>query len=339
MLAALTTLGRARRRIGRAGGGPVIITLTLNCAIDETVEVDHFSEGDTNRVGAIRRDIGGKGINVARVLKELGYEPLASGFAPGNLGRMIEDTLVDSGIGTELVPFAGETRTNINIIDRATHSTTVLAATGPDVPPEAVAQLRERLLRRIRADTWLVLAGSIPPPLDPSLHIELIAAVQERGGGIALDADGPVVGAVLQSDVRPTLLKLNDHELERLQGSPLESGEAVLAATRELQSRGVPNVVITRGQYGAIAVTAEGDFRALPPAVDVRSAVGAGDGFLAGLLLGLKRGRGWTGALALATAAGSAVCLTPGTALCTAAQVEELVPLTTVTPIRERTRV
>lgn len=317
----------------------MIITLTLNPAIDETVEVDRFGEGDTNRVGAIRRDIGGKGINVARVLKELGYEPLASGFAPGNLGRMIEDTLVDSGIGTELVTFAGETRTNINIIDRATHSITVLAATGPDVPPEAVAQLRERLLRRIRADTWLVLAGSIPPPLDPSLLIELISAVQERGGATALDADGPVVAAVLKSDVRPTLLKLNDHELERLQGSPLESGEAVLAATHELQSRGVPNVVITRGQYGAIAVTAEGDFRALPPAVEVRSAVGAGDGFLAGLLLGLKRGRGWTGALALATAAGSAVCLTPGTALCTAAQVEELLPLITVTPIRERTRV
>ena len=317
----------------------MIITLTLNPAIDETVEVDHFSDGDTNRVVAIRRDIGGKGINVARVLKELGYEPLASGFAPGNLGRMIEDTLVDSGIGTELVTFAGETRTNINIIDRATHSTTVLAAAGPDVPPDAVAQLRERLLRRIRADTWLVLAGSIPPPLDPSLHIELIAAVQERGGATALDADGPVVEAVLRSTVRPALLKLNDHELERLQGSPLESGEAVLAAARELHSRGVPNVVITRGQYGAIALTAEGEFRTLPPAVEVRSAVGAGDGFMAGLLLGLKRGRGWTGALALATAAGSAVCLTPGTTLCTAAQVEELLPLTAVTPIRERSRV
>ena len=82
MLAALTTLGRARRRIGRAGGGPVIITLTLNPAIDETVEVDHFSEGDTNRVGAIRRDIGGKGINVARVLKELATSPSPAASRP-----------------------------------------------------------------------------------------------------------------------------------------------------------------------------------------------------------------------------------------------------------------
>ena len=113
----------------------MIITLTLNPAIDETVEVYGFSEGDTNRVVAIRRDIGGRGINVARVLKELGYEPLTSGFAPGNLGRMIEDSLLDAGIGTELVTFAGETRTNINVINRATHSHTLLAEPGPAVPP------------------------------------------------------------------------------------------------------------------------------------------------------------------------------------------------------------
>lgn len=314
----------------------MIITLTLNPAIDETVEVEHFSAGDTNRVLSIRRDIGGKGINVARVLKELGYEPLASGFAPGLLGRMIEDTLVDSGIGTDLVTFDGETRTNINIIDRGRQVHTLLATAGPEVPAEAVEQLRERLLRRIRPDTWLVIAGSIPPPLDPSLHVELIEAVAERGGATALDADGPVVEAVLDSGARPSLLKLNEHELERLIGAPIDDGEAVLEAARSLQQRGVPNVVITRGSEGAIAVTTEGEFRALAPAVEVESAVGAGDAFLAGLMLGLKRGRGWERALELASAAGAAVCLTPGTALCRAEQVEELLPLTAVLPIEER---
>lgn len=317
------------------GGGSVIITLTLNPAIDETVEVDRFSEGVRNAVVSIRRDIGGKGINVARVLKELGYEPLASGFAPGSLGRMVEDSLVDAGIGTELVSFPGETRTNINIVDRVTRTHTVLAAPGPAVPPEAVAQLRERLLRRIRSETWLVLAGSIPPPLTAALHIELIAEVQARGGATALDADGPVVRAVLESSARPTLLKLNEQELERLEGSPARDGEAVLAAARRLRERGVPNVVITRGEQGSIAVTAEGEFRVLAPEVDVDSAVGAGDAFLAGLLLGLTRGQGWERALALASAAGAACCLTPGTTLCSAEQVEALLPSVAVLPIRE----
>ena len=314
----------------------MIITLTLNPAIDEIVEVDRLREGDTNRVVSIRRDIGGKGINVARVLKELGYEPLAAGFAPGNFGRMIEDTLVDRGIGTEFVTFAGETRTNINIIDRVAHSHTVLATTGPAVPPEAVEQLRERLLRRIRPDTWLVLAGSIPPPLDPSLHIELIAEVARRGGATALDADGPVVEAVLAADARPTVLKLNAHEIERVYGSPVDSADAALDAARALRRQGVPNVVVTRGADGAVAVTNEGEYRAHAPSVEVDSAIGAGDGFLAGLLLGLKRGRGWDEALALASAAGSAVCLTPGTMLCRARQVQELLPLAAVAPIRER---
>ena len=316
----------------------MIITLTLNPAIDETVEVERFNDGDTNRVLSIRRDIGGKGINVARVLKELGYEPLACGFAPGTLGQMIEDTLVDSGIGTELITFEGETRTNINVIDRSRHSHTVLAATGPNVPPEAVEHLRERLLRRIRPDTWLALAGSIPPPLDPSLYVELIEAVAERGGATALDADGPVVTAILASHVRPTLLKINAHELERVIGRPVPDVQTALHAARELQRQGMANVVVTLGEDGAVAVTTSGEFRALPPAVEVQSAVGAGDAFLAGLLLGLKRGRGWERALELASAAGAAVCLTPGTQLCRAEDVERLLPLAAVVPIEEPVR-
>ena len=308
----------------------MIITLTLNPAIDETVEVDRFSEADTNRVLSIRRDIGGKGINVSRVLKELGYEPLAAGFAPGKFGRMIEEQLLDAGIGCEFVPYGGETRTNINIMDRSTHRHTVLAAPGPDVPDEALRRLRRRLARRMRADTWLVLAGSVPPPLDSSLHIELMREVSARGGASILDADGPVVEAVLHSDARPMLLKMNDQELGRLLHLPLDTEEAVRNGARSVQRRGFPNVVITRGGEGTIAITEHGEFRAIPPLVQVQSAVGAGDGFLAGLLLALKQGRGWAEALAFASAVGSAVCLSPGTGLCNARDVVELRPFATV---------
>jgi 1-phosphofructokinase len=308
----------------------VIITLTLNPAIDETVEVERFSEADTNRVVSIRRDIGGKGINVSRVLKELGYEPLAAGFAPGKFGRMIEEQLLDAGIGCEFVSYPGETRTNINIMDRSTHRHTVLAAPGPDVPSEALQRLKRRLVRRMRADTWLVLAGSIPPPVEPSLHIELMREVSTRGGASILDADGPVVAAVLHSDARPMLLKMNDQELGRLLELPLDSEQAVRNGARSVQRQGFPNVVITRGGEGTIAVTEQGEFRAVPPLVQVQSAVGAGDGFLAGLLLALKQGRGWTDALAFASAVGAAVCLAPGTGLCSARDVVELRPFATV---------
>lgn len=292
----------------------MIITVTLNPAIDQTIEIDGLQIGDTNRVLANRWDIGGKGINVARALKELGYEPLAAGFAPGALGRMIEDQLFDSGIGCEFVSVPGETRTNITILDRGSHAHTALAAPGPSVTPEASRALSTRLGRRLRPGSWLVLAGSVPPPGEPTLYAELVEVAARHECFTALDADGPVVQRLLEMGARPTLLKINEQELERLMGTPMRSEEAVTAAAEWLQGRGIRDVVVTRGEAGAVAVTADGRFRALPPPVEVISALGAGDGFLAGLLLGLVRTSDWGYALRLAAACGAAVCCASGPA-------------------------
>ena len=157
------------------------------------------------------------------------------------------------------------------------------------LPPELIAQhpAPER-------------SGSIPPPLDPSLHVELIEAVAERGGATALDADGPVVTAILASHSRPTLLKINAHELERVVGRPVPDVQTALHAARELQRRGMLNVVVTLGEHGAVAVTTSGEFRALPPAVEVQSAVGAGDAFVAALSVAISRGKSLPRALELA---------------------------------------
>jgi 1-phosphofructokinase len=302
----------------------MIITVTLNPAIDQTVEVERFEVGDTNRVLSSRIDVGGKGINVARGLKELHYEPLAMGFAPGDLGRMIEDLLTDSGIGCDFVYVAGETRTNLTILDRSTHTHTVLNGPGPELTDRDREQFLARLRKRLRRDTWLVIAGSIPPPGDPEIYVQLIRTAREHRALAALDADGPVVRAVLEAGARPALVKLNDHELHRLDGRPAATEAQVAEGAERIQTYGVPNVIVTRGGEPAVALTTGGDFRVHVPRVLVRSAVGAGDVFLAGLLLGLKRGDGWPAALALAAAAGSSCCLTPGTQLCREADVRRL---------------
>lgn len=302
----------------------VIITVTLNPAIDQTVEVEHFTVGDTNRIIASRFDIGGKGINVARVLKELHYEAVATGFGVGDLGRMIEDQLRDSGIGCDFVYIPGETRTNLTILDRSTHTHTVLGGPGESVSESELAQFLHRLRRRLRRDMWLVLAGSIPPPADPAIYVQLILAAAAEGALAALDADGPVVRAVLEAGARPTLVKLNEHELSRLGTSTLEIEDEIIAAAERIRDYGVPNVVVTRGSGPAIALTTAGDFRVHVPEISVESAVGAGDAFLAGVLLGLKRGDGWERALALGAAAGSACCLTQGTQLCRETDVWKL---------------
>lgn len=302
----------------------MIITVTLNPALDQTLEVERFTEADTNRVVSSRFDIGGKGLNIARVLKELGYEAIAVGFAPGNLGRMIEDQLLDGGIGCDLIYVPGETRTNISVLDRSTHRHTTFATPGPEVSAEAVELFRQRLLRRVRPGAWVALAGSIPPPGDPMVYADVIRAVGVSGAFTALDADGPVVAAILDSGARPTVLKMNSMELQRLIGRPSPTAPDVLAAARALRTRGVPNVVITRGPAAAVAVTEAGEFLVHTPDVEVQSAAGAGDAFLAGMLLGLLRTRDWPEALQLGAAAGTACCLTPGTALCHARDTEGL---------------
>lgn len=304
----------------------MIITVTLNPAIDQTIEVDRLVVGDSNRVLASRFDIGGKGINVARVLKELHYEPIAMGFGVGDLGRMIEDQLRDSGIGCDFVYIPGETRTNLTILDRSTHRHTVLSGPGEEVSEGERAQFLHRLRRRLRRDSWVVIAGSIPPPGDPAIYVQLILAAAAEGALSAIDADGPVVRAVLEGGARPALVKLNDQELARLSEMPAHDEGSVIAGAEMIRAYGVPNVVVTRGGEPAIALTNGGDFRVHVPEVAVESAVGAGDSFLAGLLLGLKRGDGWGAALTLAAAAGSACCLAHGTQLCCEPDVWRLRP-------------
>ncbi len=304
----------------------MIITITLNPAIDQTIEIERLVVGDTNRVVANRFDIGGKGINVARVLKELHYEPIAMGFGVGELGRMIEDQLLDSGIGCDFVYIPGETRTNLTILDRSTHTHTVMSGPGETVSEREHAQFLQRLRRRLRRDSWLVIAGSIPPPGDPSVYVQLILAAQHEGALVGLDADGPVVHAVLEAGVRPALVKVNEHELERLIGAPVASERDAIAGAEQMRAYGVPNVIVTRGADPAIALTSAGDYRVYVPHVQVESAVGAGDAFLAGVLLGLKRGDGWERALALGAAAGSACCLAHGTQLCREIDVTRLRP-------------
>ncbi|RLT35541.1 MAG: 1-phosphofructokinase family hexose kinase [Chloroflexi bacterium] len=313
----------------------MIITVALNPAVDLTLEVDHFQLADTNRVHAVRQDIGGKGINVARSLKALGYEALACGFAPGVRGRQIEDQLLDGGIGCDFIYIPGDVRTNITILDRANHSHTQLALPGPTLPRSAIAQLTEHLRRRVRVSTWLVLAGSIPPPGDPSVYVELIRMAAEHGGRSALDADGPVVEAVLASDVRPSLLKMNDHELARLLHLNIESEAEALGAARRVRERGVLNVVVTLGSDGAVAVTEHGEYRVSAPRIDVVSAVGAGDAFLSGLMYGLVKTGNWETALPIASAAGGAACLEPGTLPCSGEAVWRLRPSVVVERIHE----
>lgn len=292
----------------------MIITVTLNPAVDQTLGLEKLIPGDTNRVRDSRFDPGGKGINVARVLRELGRESLASGLAPGSLGRFVEHSLLEQGILCDFVHTRGQTRTNLTVLDETAHETTLLSYRGPEIDPRHVQTLETRLRRYLSAGDWLVVAGSIPPPIEPRVYPQLIELGHQFSAHTVLDADAEALAVGLTG--RPDLVKSNHHEAERLLGRALDDDAELLKAAEQMREAGAATAVVTAGGRGAVAAAEEGVWWSWPPPTVVVSAVGAGDALLAGLLLKLEEGAGMEEALRWGTAAGAAACLTPGTQLC-----------------------
>ena len=302
----------------------MIFTVTLNPAIDQTLVLERFVAGDTLRVKSSRFDPGGKGINVSRVVRELGGESVAMGFAPGGLGRYIEQTLKAQGVKCDFVRTKGEARTNITIIDESRHMHTILSDPGPQTADRFAEQLLSKLRKRLHANDWLVVAGSIPPPLSPDIYAEMITMSREHWVHTVLDADGPAL--VSGVTARPDMVKGNRRELERLLGRRLGDESSSLEAAEVLRGMGVRMAVVTRGREGAVAVSDEGSWRSVAPRVRAVSAGGSGAGFLAGPVLPLNRGDHMEDALRLGVAAGTACVLTPGTELCRRREVDILQP-------------
>lgn len=312
----------------------MIITVTLNPAIDQTLVLERFVAGDTLRVKSSRFDPGGKGINVSRVVKELGGESVAMGFAPGGLGRYIEQTLRAEGTECDFVHTKGETRTNITILDESRNIHTILSDPGPETDVRFVGQLLNKVRRRLHAGDWLVVAGSIPPPLSPEVYSELIGLARDKAAHVVLDADGAALSAGVAA--LPEMVKGNRRELERLLHRHLDDEESTLDAARSLRDMTIQVAVVTRGREGAVAMSEEGAFRSLAPRVRAVSAVGSGDAFLGGVVLSLSRGRSMEEALRLGVAAGTACVLTPGTELCHRREVDILYPRVKVQRIEPR---
>jgi 1-phosphofructokinase len=292
----------------------MIITVTLNPAVDHTLDLQHLKLGDTNRVQNSRMDPGGKGINVSRVLQELERESMASGLAPGSLGRFVEHSLLERGILCDFVHTRGQTRTNLTVVDESIHETTLLSYRGPEIDPRHMKTLETKLRRYLSDGDWLVVAGSIPPPIEPEAYERLISLGREAGARTVLDADAEALAAGLRG--KPHLVKTNHHEAERLLGRELDDDTLLEAAAHEMRAAGASIAVITAGGRGAVAVTEDEVWWAWPPEVAVVSSVGAGDALLAGMLLQLSDGHDIEEALRWGTAAGAAACLTPGTQLC-----------------------
>ena len=265
----------------------MIVTVTMNSAIDKTIEIDRLNRGNLNRIEKIEYDAGGKGINVSKTIHELGGESIATGFLGGNAGRVIEEILDSRGIKHDFVWVDGETRTNTKVCEQD-GTVTELNEKGPEVTPEQLTNLLEKLDDLADDNVLFILAGSIPGNMEKDIYARIIERVHKKGAKILLDADGELFRKGLEQ--KPDMIKPNQWEIEELQGfSHGVSDKKLINVAEKMQTEGIDTVVISLGKNGALFVCGSYVAKGMPLKVDVHSTVGAGDAMVAAMAYSFEK--------------------------------------------------
>lgn len=262
--------------------GPPVVTVTLNPAIDQTLSIPGFAAGRVNRVAASRSDAGGKGVNVACFLSDLGLETVATGFLGADNAALFKTFFRCKRITDRFVRLNGSTRVGIKIVDDETQQTTDINF--PGLTPQAadVDELFARIASLAAPGRWFVLSGSVPPGMPDGVYAALIDSIHGKGGRVVLDTSGRPLREALAS--RPEAMKPNVDELSELVGRALDTPGAVRAAAGSLLEAGVGRVAVSMGGDGAVFVERGRTLLARPPRVAVRSTVGAGDAMVGGMV-------------------------------------------------------
>ena len=284
----------------------MILTVTLNAAIDRTVAVPNFHLGHRHRAVESRTLAGGKGINVARALRLLGRPVLATGFAGGPTGNRVLEELRHESIPKDLTWIAGETRINLAVVDPTSGEQTEINERGPAVSPEEVERFVERLRYLAGGAKICVLAGTLPPGAGDDLYARLVEELRERGVVSILDSEGEPMRAGLRAGA--SVVTPNEREAEELVGQEFADGDDLAHGLSELVRLGAGEAVITRPD-GCVAVVGEGSERRMLEAriraLEPVSTVGSGDAFLAGYAAARYDGRAPEECLAYGVACGA----------------------------------
>ncbi|MCF2669710.1 1-phosphofructokinase [Butyricicoccus pullicaecorum] len=302
----------------------MIYTVTLNPALDKTVEIPGMALDTVNRITAMRTDPGGKGINVSKVIAKLGGTSVALALLGGGTGRAIADALEEMGLRCELQFVEGETRTNLKVVDPVNHTNTDLNEPGISVTPAVLDGLLDRLIGLLQPGDLVVLSGSLPKGAPGDTYYTWVARCKEAGAKVFLDADGTLLAEGLRA--APDLVKPNQDELSRLVGHPLETVEALAGAAGALLADGVQKVVVSMGGKGALYVTRDTVLYAEGLKVPVGSTVGAGDSVVAALAVAETQGLSLEDTVRLSTATGAANVMCSGSQAAERSVIEELMP-------------
>lgn len=303
----------------------MIYTVTLNPALDKTVEIPSLTVDSVNRITTMRTDPGGKGINVSKVIKKLGGESTATGILGGATGRAICSALEAMEIKTGFWFVEGETRTNLKVIDPVNHTNTDLNEPGITVSEEILNGLLQELLLKVSQGDIVVLSGSLPKGSPKDTYAVWIKACKKAGAKVILDADGELLKEGLKAS--PCLIKPNNHELSALLGEKLNTPKELEKAARGLMKKhGIEKIVVSMGSAGALYITEEETLYAEGLKVPVKSTVGAGDSVVAALAISEETGRSLEETVRLSTACGAANVMCSGTQPAEYKAIAELIP-------------
>ena len=309
----------------------MIYTLTLNPALDLEFTVDTLSYNQVLRAANTRTDCGGKGFNVSRALAALGQASTALGFVGGGTGQRLEEGLRQMGISTDFVAVSDETRTNVSIVTDPGSDYIKVNQPGPTIKPEEVEALYQKVQTLSQpGDTW-VLSGSLPPGVASDIYAQIIHTVQSRGAKTLLDTSGEPLR--MGCKAIPFAVKPNTVEAQHLTGIKIDDIDTARTAAEEIQSQGIPVVVLSLGETGALLSHSEGSLLAKPPAVHEHNPIGAGDALVAGVVWGLERNLSLGEILCWGVASGAAAASLPGTGVGSQEQVMGLLKEISITSL------
>jgi len=300
----------------------MIYTLTLNPALDVELTVETLTYNQVLQALNTRTDCGGKGFNVSRALAALGQASTALGFIGGGIGQRLKEGLRQMGISTDFVVVSDETRINVSIVTDPSSDYFKVNQPGPTIKDEEAEALYQKVQTLSQpCDTW-VLSGSLPPGVATDIYAQIIHTVQTRGAKTLLDTSGEPLRMGCKG--RPFAVKPNTVEAQKLTGIEIEDIDTARAAAEEVQSLGIPVVVLSLGKDGALLSHSEGTLLAKPPAIQEGNPIGAGDALVAGLVWGLNQEMNLVEALRWAIASGTIAASLPGTGVGSQEQVERL---------------
>ncbi len=299
----------------------MILTLTINPAIDQNVTADRLVFEDRAYIVATSESAGGRGINASCVIQSFGGETLAIAPSGGQTGKRFQQLLCGCGYTVELVPITKGIRTNLTITDRQ-GLTIKLNQPGPNLSKRELKRLEEAVQAKLPGASWLMLCGSVPPGVPGGFYSKLIEMAHEHGVKTLLDTDGEALAEGVQAG--PAVVAPNQQEAERLLNMALITRSHFLEAAARIRRMGVEYVIVSLGSRGAVGASGENMIEVVPPSVEAVCPIGSGDALAAAFTWAMSQKNDFADALRWGVAAGTASATLPGLRFADLRQTREI---------------